>query len=274
MPYGKRPRKNSAWRVIGATVGQFRRASGMSQQRLADEVNLSLDQIASIEQGRRPLGLRLARQLDQLLRTSQTLEVAVAEVPQAERYPLFAQDYMEEEPLALSLMSYETQVVPGLLQIEEYAKAVFKEQYQPLSPDDVDQRLADRLTRQAIFQREPSPPLMTYIIEESILRRPMGGPEAMRRQIRRLREVAQLPHVILQIMPLDRVEHASLAGPIVLLETPAHEHLAYFEVHDVSSLIDDPDDVSVLQQRYGMLRSQALTPEESMRLMDDLLGDQ
>ncbi|MBD0739494.1 Scr1 family TA system antitoxin-like transcriptional regulator [Streptomyces sp. NPDC088197] len=273
MPYGKRPRKNSAWRVIGATVGQFRRASGMSQQRLADEVNLSLDQIASIEQGRRPLGLRLARQLDQLLRTSQTLEVAVAEVPQAERYPLFAQDYMEEEPLALSLMSYENQVVPGLLQTEGYARAVFGNLYPPLSPDELEEKVADRVTRQSIFDRLPWPPMMTFVLEESILRRPIGGRRELHRQIAHLRELAQLPFLNIQIMPTDREHHAGLAGPMVLLETPAHEHLAYLEGQHVSVLVDDPDDVALLQQKYGMLRSQALTPEESMSLMDDLLGD-
>ncbi|MFF7156456.1 Scr1 family TA system antitoxin-like transcriptional regulator [Streptomyces sp. NPDC008139] len=273
MPYGKRPRKNSAWRVIGATVGQFRRASGMSQQRLADEVNLSLDQIASIEQGRRPLGLRLARQLDQLLRTSQTLEVAVAEVPQAERYPLFAQDYMEEEPLALSLMSYENQVVPGLLQTEGYPRAVFGNLYPPLSPDELEEKVADRVTRQSIFDRLPWPPMMTFVLEESILRRPIGGRRELHRQIAHLRELAQLPFLNIQIMPTDRENHAGLAGPMVLLETPAHERLAYLEGQHVSVLVDDPDDVALLQQKYGMLRSQALTLEESMSLMDDLLGD-
>ncbi|MEU6853503.1 helix-turn-helix transcriptional regulator [Actinacidiphila alni] len=254
-------------------VGQFRRAAGMSQQRLADELNLSVDQIASVEQGRRPLGLRLAQDLDQLLRTSQTLEAAVAEVPQAERYPLFAQDYMEEEPRALSLMSYENSLAPGLLQTEQYMRTVFNEQFPPLSPDEVEQRMANRLIRQGVFERKPSPPLMSFIIEEVMLTRPLGGRAVMRNQIGRLREAAELPFVGLQIMPTHREHHAALEGPMVLLETPAHEHLAYFESHGYSILVDDPDEVSVLQQKYGMLRSQALTPEESMSLLDDLLGE-
>src|SRR5882757_6734122 len=145
MPYGKRPRKNSAWRVIGVLVGQFRRVNGFSQQELADEVLISLDTMASIEQGRRPLGMKLARELDVVLHTGGALEAAVSEVPQAERYPLFAQDYMEEEPKALSLLWYENQVVPGLLQTEEYMRAVFNELYPPLSPDEVDERVTDRL---------------------------------------------------------------------------------------------------------------------------------
>jgi len=275
MPYAKQPRKNSAWRVIGVLVGQFRRVNGFSQQGLADDVLISLDTLASIEQGRRPLGMKLAREFDVLLHTGGALEAAVSEVPQAERYPLFAQDYMEEEPQALTLMSYETQVVPGLLQTEEYMRASFVEcLFPPLTPDEVEERITDRIARQKIFERSPSPPIMSFIFEESILDRPIGGKDAMRRQIARIREAADLPFVTIQIMPRDRQQHASLAGPMVLLETPAHEPMAYFEIHDVSALVDDPDEVSKLQQRYAMLRSQALTPEESKRLLDDLLGEQ
>jgi transcriptional regulator with XRE-family HTH domain len=274
MPYAKQPRRNSAWRVIGVLVGQFRRVNGFSQQGLADETLISLDTMASIEQGRRPLGMKLARELDVVLHTGGALEAAVSEVPQAERYPLFAQDYMEEEPQALSLFWYENLIVPGLLQTEEYMRALFKEQFPPLSPADLEDRVADRLDRQTVFAREPSPPLMSYILEESMLTRPIGGKHAMRRQLERLREAADLPFVTIQIMPTGREQHAGLGGPMILLETPAHEHLAYFEVHDVSALVDDPDEVSALQQRYAMLRSQALTPEESKRLLDDLLGEQ
>jgi hypothetical protein len=72
---------------------------------------------------------------------------------------------------------------------------------------------------------------------------------------------------------MNREKHAGLNGPMVLLETPDHEHLAYIEGQRVSFLVDDPDEVSVLQQKYGMLRSQALTPEESMGLLDDLAGE-
>lgn len=255
-------------------IGQFRRANGMTQERLAREVNISPDKLASIEQGRRPLGLKLAKDMDALLRTSGTLEVAVGEVPQAERYPLFAQDFMEEEPQALSLMSYENALVPGLLQTEEYMRAVFNEQFPPLSPDEVEERTAARLARQTVSDRKPTPPIMSYVIEKALLERPIGGRAAMRRQIQRLRQAADLPFVTVQIMPTESEQHAALEGPMVLLETPAHEHVAYFEAHGYSVLVDDPDEVSILQQKYGMLRSQALTPEESKRLLDDLLGEQ
>jgi hypothetical protein len=77
----------------------------------------------------------------------------------------------------------------------------------------------------------------------------------------------------LQIMPMGRVPHAGLAGPMLLLETPDHDHVVYLEVQRASFLIEDPDEVSVYQLKYGMLRSQALSPDESAGLLDGLLGE-
>ncbi|MFF5444860.1 DUF5753 domain-containing protein, partial [Streptomyces sp. NPDC012888] len=130
-----------------------------------------------------------------------------------------------------------------------------------------------RLERQAIFSRKPAPPMMHFILEEVILRRPIGGREVLRGQLRHLREVAQLPFVGLQIIPTARVTHAALNGPMVLLDTEDHDQLAYLEGQDVGFLQDDPGEVHRLHLKYGMLRSQALSMEDSMGLLDDLLGE-
>jgi hypothetical protein len=95
----------------------------------------------------------------------------------------------------------------------------------------------------------------------------------MRDQIHRLREYGDRVHMGIQIMPTGRVPHAGLAGPMVLLETPDHDHLTYLEVQRASFLVDDPDEVSIYQLKYGKLRSQALSPDESARLLDRLLGE-
>ncbi|MFB7357019.1 helix-turn-helix domain-containing protein [Streptomyces gardneri] len=109
-------------------------------------------------------------------------------------------------------------------------------------------------------------------LDESILEKPIGGREVLRGQILHLREMAELPFLALQIIPKSRTTHAGLDGPMVLLETPAHEHVAYIEGQRVSFLIDDPDEVGILQAKYGMLRSQALTPEDTMGLLERLAG--
>ncbi|MFK0102521.1 Scr1 family TA system antitoxin-like transcriptional regulator [Streptomyces sp. NPDC091040] len=273
MANSKQGRKRgTTWHVIGAQVAAFRRTAGLTQAALADMCRVSEDTIASIEQGRRPLHLDFAVLLDQLLETKGALQVAVAKVPQKERFPAFVYDYTEHEQSALSLLWYETQVVPGLLQTEEYARFVLSCHFPPISQASQEERLADRLDRQKLLTREP-PPIMHFLLEESILRSRIGSPAMRREQLEHLRRCVELPFLDIQIVPMTLPKHAGLAGPMILLETPDHDHLGYIEGQLTNILHDDPDDVSVLLLKYGMLRSQALSIELSIRLLDDLLGE-
>ncbi len=85
--------------------------------------------------------------------------------------------------------------------------------------------------------------------------------------------MAQLPGVCIQVLPLDSRSHASLDGPFTLLETPDHQHIAYSETQRGSHLISDRNEISILAQKYAMLRAQALTPLEALRLLARLLGE-
>ncbi|PNE38822.1 helix-turn-helix domain-containing protein [Streptomyces noursei] len=272
MHQANKPKRITSWHVIGAQLSHFRRAARLTQPALAEAVGVHEDTIGSIEQGRRALKIDLAEAFDEILDTKGALAVAVEKVPEREKLPAFVQDLVEHEEEALTLLWYESQVVPGLLQTPAYARALFSCLYPPISDDLAEERLSARLNRQQLMERKPSPPMMNFVLEEVILHRPVGGDDVLREQVRCLRRYAELPFLGLQIMPTKRT-HASLAGPMILLETPEHDHLAYIETQRVSFLVDDPDEVSVYQQKYGMLRSQALTPEESMGLLDDLLGE-
>ncbi|REK89418.1 XRE family transcriptional regulator [Streptomyces inhibens] len=271
MHPAKKPKKITSWHVIGALLSHFRKAARITQPGLAERVGLHEDTIGSIEQGRRPLKIDLAETFDELLDTKGALAIAVRKVPVREKLPAFVQDYLEYEEEALTLLWYENQVVPGLLQTEAYIRAVFHCLYPPIGGEQFEEWVTGRLNRQKALTRKP-PPMMNFILEEVTLHRPVGGAEVMHEQIRHLRQCAELPFLGLQIMPTSRGNHAGLAGPMIVLETPDHDDLAYVEGQLTSFLHDDPDHVSALQQKYGMLRSQALTPEETMSLLDDLLG--
>lgn len=267
-----KPKKVTSWQVIGCQVSHFRKLAHLTQEQLAELLNISVETIGSIEQGRRPLKMDLAERLDEALDTKGALAVAVSKVPEREKFPAFAQDFVEEEQEAVTLLSYQTQVVPGLLQTPAYARAVFACRFPPTADEQAEDWVTARINRQQVWHRK-APPVANFILEESMLHRPVGGPEVMREQLLALKEFAGLPSVGVQIMRTDCMPHAGLAGPMVLLETPDHQHLAYLEGHRVSLLVDDPDEVSVYQQKYGMLRSQALSPPESLRLLDGLLGE-
>lgn len=161
---------------------------------------------------------------------------------------------------------------PGPLQTEGYARATFQSRIPHLGEEDIERRVTGRLDRQQILHN-PDPVAASFVIWEAALRGLIGGREVMREQLRHLRECAELPGVSLQVLPLTCESHAGLAGPFVLLETVDHHHLAYVEVHRISELIADADEVSVLAQKYGMLRMQALNAQESMGLLERLLGE-
>ncbi|MEU0629729.1 helix-turn-helix domain-containing protein [Streptomyces sp. NPDC001890] len=272
QPAKQKSKRVTSWHLIGAQLAMFRKAARMTQAALAERCSVGDDTIASIEQGRRALQWDFAVQLDELLDTKGALQVAVSKVPQKERFTAFVQNFVDYEQEALTLLSYQDRAVPGLLQTEEYARFVFACEYPPLEDEQQEQWVADRLDRQKLLNRKPRP-MLHFILEESILRSQIGDPAMMRNQIRHLRQCMELPFLGLQIMPMKLPKHAGLAGPMVLLETPDHDHLVYVEGQLTSYLHEDPDDVSPLQHKYGMLRSQAHSVEESARLLDEMLGE-
>ncbi|AYN39239.1 XRE family transcriptional regulator [Streptomyces dangxiongensis] len=266
------PKKVSTWQAVGALVAHYRKKAHLSQEALAEYVHLHVDTVASIEQGRLALQPYRAEQFDEVLETGGALTVLLEKLPVRDRIVQFAQGLVDHEQEAVSILSYQTQMVPGLLQTREYCLAAFDSRYPALGSETAEQWVNARMDRQLIWQRD-RPPVGHFVLEESLLRREVGGPEVMRAQIRQILEYTAPIHMSVQIMPIDRMPHAGLAGPMTLLETPEYERLAYLEVQRASFLVEDPDEVSDYHLKYGMLRSQALSPDESVRLLNGLLGE-
>ncbi|MGN9761415.1 helix-turn-helix domain-containing protein [Streptomyces sp. SD31] len=272
MHVAKKPKKVGSWHAVGAVLAHCRKQARLTQEQFAELANIHVDTVGSIEQGRLALQPDRAEQFDELLGTGGVLAVLVAKMPVREKIVQFAQGLVDHEQEAVSFLTYETLVVPGLLQTPDYCRAVFDYRYPALGSETADQWVQARMERQLIWQRE-QPPVGHFILEESILRRPMGGPEAWREQIRQILELTRPVHMSIQIMPMDKTPHAALGGPMVLLETPEHERLVYLEVQRASFLVDDREEVSYYHHKYAMLRSQALSCEESECLLKELLGE-
>lgn len=272
MPQKKRQKNASAMKMVGQLLANYRRARGFTQRDLATALCVDEETIASIEQGRRPLKSDLAARLDALLETDGSLLVAVANLPEMDKYPLWAEEFIDRERDALAIDWFENQVLPGLLQTEGYARAVFRSKEPPLDADELELQVAARMERQKVLQRK-TPPSASFVISEAVLLDRLGGDAVRREQLRRLRRDADLPGLSIQVMPLGRESHAALSGPFILLETPDHEHLSYMETPRGSMLVSEPDEVSSMTRQYAMLRTQALNTEESRSLLDRLLGE-
>ncbi|MEU1145931.1 helix-turn-helix transcriptional regulator [Streptomyces sp. NPDC005863] len=260
-------------KMVGALLAVHREAAGYTQRSLAERFVVSEEQIASIEQGRRSLKMDLAVQLDDLLCTHGTLETAVANMPEVDLVPRWAEEYMDLEREAVSLSWYDNQVLPGLIQTPAYAQGVFQNEVPALTADEIELRVTARMERQDILHRK-EPPTICFIISEVTLLDRLGGDQVRAEQLGRLRETASLPGITLQVMPIGRTSHAGLSGPFILIETPEHQRLGYTEAQRGSQLIADPDEVSILERKCAMLRTQALDVELTLGLLDRLLGEQ
>ncbi|MEV6682542.1 helix-turn-helix transcriptional regulator [Streptomyces erythrochromogenes] len=274
MPPRKRvPKNGTALKMVGAQVAVLRTRKKLTQRELGKRVSLDEETIASIEQGRRPLMPDVAETMDQVLDTGGVLTAAVRHLPAVDQVPVWAEAFIDLEREAVDLSSYENQVIPGLLQTEAYARAVFTNEIPALSQQKIHDRTAVRMGRQEILRRA-DPPNLSYVISEAALHDQLGGLEVHREALRYLRECADLHGVTIQIMTLGRQAHAGLSGPFVLIVTPDLQHLAYAETQRGSQLISDPNEVSILSRKYAMLRTQALNPEETKGLLDGWLGEQ
>ncbi|MEU9455999.1 helix-turn-helix transcriptional regulator [Streptomyces sp. NPDC048277] len=267
-----RPKNQTSMKMLGKQLGAARRVAGLTQTELGLRAGLDDQTIASIEQGRRALKPDVAERMDEVLDTKGVFAAGVANLPDIDQFPMWAEVYMEHEREAIALSWYDNAVLPGLLQTEAYVRAVLRNRVPAYDEDEVETRTAARLERQDILHRRNAPTL-SFVVWEPVLLMALGGPEVRREQLRHLREIAELPCVSLQFLLLSSPCHAGVNGPFTLLETPDHQHLAYTESQRGSQWVSDADEVSRLARKYAMLRTQALTTQDSVGLLDRLLGE-
>ena len=265
------PESTDSLKGFGGVVKVFRERAGLTQEQLAPLVQYSLQTVASIEQGRRLPPKEFVNRAEDILDAFGALRAAARHLSRQPGLASWFRRWAELEQTALALNTYECRVIPGLLQTEAYARAVTLAVPPPPSEEQVEQRVAARLARQELLRRKPLV-AFSFIIEQAVIERHTGGAEVTRGLVDNLLACAELVSVELQITPLRQPDHAGTDGPMRLLETPEHEWLGYSEGQQTGQLISSPDDVSVLTMRYAKLRSQALTPEDSVSLLKQIRG--
>ncbi|MFH9982216.1 helix-turn-helix domain-containing protein [Streptomyces sp. NPDC017179] len=258
-------------RVFGRQLKRFRLRAGLERAEFGARTGYSVSTIASYEQGRRVPPPRFIDVADELLNAGGVLLEMKEEVARAQ-YPAFFRDAARLEAEAVELHVYDTHLINGLLQTEEYARAVFNMRRPLLSEETIEQWVAARMFRQEILSRWPAP-LMSSVIEEAVLRRPIGGADVHRGQLEQILLVGQNRNIEIQVMPLQREEHAGLAGPFTLIETTTGRRIAYAEVQKSSYLYTERTSVRELEAQYGTIRAQALSPRESTAFIEGLLGE-
>ncbi|MGF1431805.1 helix-turn-helix domain-containing protein [Kitasatospora sp. LaBMicrA B282] len=188
--------------------------------------------------------------------------------------PGWFQTYVGLEEAASLIRTYEVQFIPGLLQSEDYARAVFGQSRPVLSDEEIERLVGLRLRRQKLLTQSQGPRLWA-VIDEAALRRPVGGPKVMRGQLQHLIEAAEQPNVVIQVMPFRFGAHAGESGAFSILRFPEQDlaDVVYLEQLTSALYLDKRDDVDAYVQVMERLCVDSLTPERTVELLSSILAE-
>jgi transcriptional regulator with XRE-family HTH domain len=252
--------------LFGSRVRRLRTAAGLTQAELGQKTHVVSTRITQIERssGAKPT-LELARALDAALGADNLL-VDLWPYVYREAFPDWSRAFMAHSERAVSIGQYAAHVVPGLLQTENYARAVLSLDTLLSGEEQLEERVAARLGRQERLG-SPDRPDLWVVLDEAVLRRPIGGRAVMREQLARLLGAAADPRITVQVLPFDQGGHEAMGGSLTVLTLPDGTEVAYTEGADYGQLVEEPTDVSHYSVIYDRLRAVALPPLMSLDMI-------
>lgn len=258
-----------AAKAFGRLLRFYRERAKVTLEVLGKHTSYSKSQVAMIERGERKPKGHFVQIADAVLGADGAL-LEVAKEVTASGVAAWFEDYLLEEAKAAGIHMYANHVIPGLLQSKRYAEAIFRCAVPALDEDEIESGVAARLARQQVYHRTPRPHV-TFVLEKIAFTRPIGGPDVLKECLLHLLDIARLPNVEIQVMPEDRHTHAGLSGPFVLLETAKRQgQLVYVEGQGGRYFLSEQPDLGDVFARYGTMRAQALSPEVSAQLIEQV----
>lgn len=258
-------RQRSALALFSAELKAARAAAGLSQDELAGKIAYSSSLIAMIEGLRRVPSLDFATRLDEALATSGSF-ARIQPLVAGEAYPSWFREFALLEKTATTLRSWESCLVPGLLQVEGYARAVLRAAREADDDAAIDEAVAARIERQAILDGDDAP-MAWFVIDEAVIQRPVGGPGVMTEQFDRLIVAARRPRIKLQVLPFAAGEHAGMTGAFVVASFTTGPDVALLETARGGMIAENDGIVSECVFSFDSLRADALSPQETITML-------
>jgi transcriptional regulator with XRE-family HTH domain len=269
--------------VLGTQLRRLRESCGVSREAAGEAIRASHAKISRLELGR--VGFK-ERDVSDLLTLYGVLDGAEREdflalARQANNpgwwhkfndvLPSWFETHLGLEEAASLIRTYEVQFIPGLLQTEDYARAVIRLGHPRASARDIERRVELRMARQQLLTA-PGAPRLWAVLDEAALRRPIGGPQVMRAQLRRLLEAAQLPNVTLQVAPFQLGGLAAAGGPVTILRflEPDLPDIVYLEQLTSALYLDKEEDVDNYLAVMDRLCAEAEPPKDTVRFLEQL----
>ncbi|MFC5754077.1 helix-turn-helix domain-containing protein [Actinomadura rugatobispora] len=280
------PRHGGPTVLLGAQLRRLREARGLSTEEAGYEIRGSHSKISRMELGRVGFkerdvadlltiyGVTDPEEREALLQLAKEANTPGWWHQYGDVLPGWFETYLGLEGAASLLRTYEVQFIPGLMQTEDYARAVVRLGYTDAADEDVQRRVGLRMTRQERFSR-PNAPTLWAVLDEAVLRRPLGGREVMRGQIRHLIEMTALPNVTLQIVPFGALEHAAVGGPFTILRfaEPGLSDVVFMEQLTSALYLDKPTDVDTYMRAMNNLCIAATRPDDTVNFLERVLAD-
>ncbi|HVT71192.1 MAG TPA: helix-turn-helix transcriptional regulator [Trebonia sp.] len=272
--------------LLGTQLRRLREAAGISAEKAGYEIRASRSKISRLETGRVGFKLRDVEDLLTLYGVTQEQQrakiLALATRSRTPEWwakygdilPDWFETYLGLESAASVIRSFELQFVPGLFQTEDYARAVTLLGHQTAPADEIERRVVLRRRRQELLTR-PQPPTSWVVMDEAVLRRPVGGAAVMRAQLGRLVEAARMPNVTLQVIPFAQGGHAGASGSFSILRFEERDlpDVVYIEQLTSAVYLDQRPDIEHYLEVVDQLSAEALTPAETVRFIGQVAGD-
>ncbi|MFJ8665586.1 Scr1 family TA system antitoxin-like transcriptional regulator [Streptomyces sp. NPDC093600] len=256
----------------GSELRRLREEAGLNQDQLGKILFCTGSLVGQIETAKKVPTRQFSERLDAGLMTGGLFSRLVGLVLKSQ-LPTWFQPYAELEARATYISTYQSQLVYGLLQTPEYARAVLSVDH----PDRLDEMVAARMERQRILDRE-HPPVTCVVLDEAALRLEIGGPEVMRRQLQHLLGCMRRQWTQIQVLPFTVGQHAGMMGSFNLLRFEDDPDLFYAESYDAGHMTANPQVIRERSVGYARLQATALSREDSAaliaRVMEERYGHQ
>ncbi|NDU73566.1 helix-turn-helix domain-containing protein [Actinomadura sp. DSM 109109] len=272
-------------RRLASELLALRQDAGLTREAITERTGINQVTLYRIESARARPQARTLKALLDLYDVEQKKREALVLLLREAGQPHWLQPYQEGlseqynafigfEAEARSLRNYQMSFVPGLLQTENYARAIIRGVLPQATSEEVEQRVEARLHRQALLDAEGAPSLWA-IVDEAALRRQVGSSQTMRAQVARLREVMDRPQVTLQVLPLDAGPHPAMFGAFVILtfQEPVTSDIVYIEGLTGDLFLDDALRIERYSGTFDHLRALAASPASTRKLLDSVVKD-
>ena len=263
-------------RRLGIELRQLREAAGLTIQQVALHLECSDSKISRLENGQVGATPRDVRDMAELYGVSgqpldnlMQLARETRERPWWQEYSDLYTDFAAFEAEASSIEVYAPLAIHGLLQTRDYARAVLQGVRYDASSADINRRVDFRIDRQRVLDGKQAPELWC-VIDEGVLRRPVGGEQVMHDQMQHLAEIGRRPHITIQVLPFHAGAHAGIDGPFAIMRFPEvnDPDMVYLEHTSRDIYLDDPASVKLYAGIFHHLRASALKPDDSVKFLE------